>query len=210
MLEFKFGRISADMSSIDCSNDEHINQEFVYIDTNYGVDCPFKNGIYEKLNPKFSNNRSVRRQSEKQIDSDEPCKYLTQTQTLQVGCENQQQYSLRTKLCYPNNNKYEQQLRVQQQEQEGLLNSKNNEINPYAIPTSSKSTTNSYTQLESEINLVCMAHWRHENNIVIVSRTMTNEILCSVSFSHFINDSFSSFFFILLSVSICLDLVRVR
>jgi hypothetical protein len=74
------------------------------------------------------------------------------------------------------------------------LNSNNNEINPYAIPTSSKSTTNSYTQLESEINLVCMAHWRHENNIVIVSRTMTNEMLCSVSLDHFLNDHSDSYF----------------
>jgi len=159
------------MSSIDCSNDEHINQEFVYIDTNYGVDCPFKNGIYEKLNPKFSS-RSVRRQSERQqIELDEPCKYLTQTQTLQVGCENEQQYSLRTKLCYPNNNKYEQiQAQQQQDASKSFLNSNsNNEINEYAIPTSSKSTTNSYTPLESEINLVCMAHWRHESNIVVVS-----------------------------------------
>jgi hypothetical protein len=73
------------------------------------------------------------------------------------------------------------------------LNSNNIEINPYAIPTSSKSTTNSYTQLESEINLVCMGHWRHENNIVIVSRTMTNEMLCSVSFGLFIRRFFSYF-----------------
>ena len=51
-----------------------------------------------------------------------------------------------------------------------------NHVN-YPKPTTSTST---YTQLESEINLVCLAHWKHNGNHVIVSRTMTNEVLCSV------------------------------
>jgi hypothetical protein len=107
-----------------------------------------------------------------QQQQQEPCKYLTQTQTLQIGCQNEQQYSLRTKLCYPN----------QQQQQQN----KNNDYGETVYEQSSdelhddfKSTA--YTQLESEINLVCLAHWRHEGNQIIVSRTMSNEILCSVN-----------------------------
>jgi len=94
----------------------------------------------------------------------EPCKYLTQTQTLQVSCQNDQQYSLRTKLCYPN--------------QQGL-----GQINDPIQNTQ-------YTQIESEINLVCLAHWRHEGNQVIVSRTMSNEILCSVRLMQFYRFNF--------------------
>lgn len=45
-------------------------------------------------------------------------------------------------------------------------------------------TTASYTQIESEINLVCLAFWEQDGNNVVVSRTMSNEILCSIwSFS---------------------------
>jgi hypothetical protein len=105
----------------------------------------------------------------------EPCKYLTQTQTLQVGCISDQQYSLKTKLCYPNHqyNRYDE------------VNDNNNENSqtPFSSSTSSfKLTTTAYTQLESEINLVCLAYWKSDGNHIIVSRTMTNEILCSVSF----------------------------
>ena len=47
-------------------------------------------------------------------------------------------------------------------------------------PVLTTPATAAYTQLESEINLVCLAHWQHEGNHVIVSRTMSNEILCSI------------------------------
>ena len=89
---------------------------------------------------------------------------MTQTQTLQIGCSNEQQYSLRTKLCYPN-----------QLQKDVSIISKSNERR------GSASIANSYTQLESEINLICLAHWNHDNNIVIVSRSMSNDVLCSVS-----------------------------
>lgn len=148
VLEIKFGKISFGNSAIDC-NDNHISQEFVYVDTNYGVKCPLKSGLYEKLDHK--SNRVVQKENK---ESYQACKYLTQTQTLQVGCQNEQQYSLRTKLCYPNQQYKNDQL-------------------------TSPSTT-AYTQLESEINLVCLAHWRQDSNHVIVSRTMSNEILCSI------------------------------
>lgn len=157
----------------------------MYVDTNYGVKCPLKSGIYEKINSKHNSHYVTNKNeyslpsivdveatpAQQQHQSNEPCKYLTQTQTLQVGCLNDQQYSLRTRLCYPNNA-------------------------PTTVDTMTTSKFNSnndrrdyqqtaYTQLESEINLVCLAHWRHYNgDQVIVSRTMSNEILCSVRFFH--------------------------
>ncbi len=143
--------------------------------------CPLNTGIYEKLNPtsKSTPPQQQQRSSTSNFldeydnptksttrNSKEPCKYLTQTQTLQVGCLADQQYSLKTKLCYPNhqldNNSVKEQLDTSTTRQP-------------------QETTTAYTQLESEINLVCLAHWRvGEHNQVIVSRTMTNEILCSV------------------------------
>ena len=84
---------------------------------------------------------------------------MTQTQTLQIGCQDDQQYSLRTKLCYPNQLKIKNDKSTNQQNQ----------------------ASNLYTQLESEINLVCLAHWNYEDNLVVISRSMSNEILCSVS-----------------------------
>lgn len=91
---------------------------------------------------------------------------MTQTQTLQIGCSNDQQYSLRTKLCYPNQNQKE------------IITSSNKNSDVKAPQTS---ISNSYTQLESEINLICLAHWNYDNNIVIISRSMSNDVLCSVS-----------------------------
>lgn len=93
---------------------------------------------------------------------------MTQTQTLQIGCQNDQQYSLRTKLCYPN-----QPSKLYDTEQASA-----NLIDKLSI---TQTATNTYTQLESEINLSCLAHWTHEENIIIISRSMSNEILCSVS-----------------------------
>ena len=151
------------------------------VDTNYGVKCPLKTGLYEKLDSKTNSLHKAlllqqdssqqklypTQQQPPQQQQQEPCKYLTQTQTLQVGCQNEQQYSLRTKLCYPN----------QQSKHEELVAGNQNVAG--APQDSIKNTA--YTQLESEINLVCLAHWRHDGNQVIVSRTMSNEILCSVS-----------------------------
>jgi len=116
-------------------------------------------------------------------DEEEPCKYLTQTQTLQIGCQSDQQYSLRTKLCYPNH-QYNKPIlssssSIQKDDDLSSFNviiENTNHVN-HPKPTTSTST---YTQLESEINLVCLAHWKHNGNHVIVSRTMTNEVLCSV------------------------------
>ena len=178
MLEIKFGKISYGSSVIDCT-DNHISQEFVYVDTNYGVKCPLKNGIYEKLNAKASAHRAAAQlnlitPAINEKNAHEPCKYLTQTQTLQIGCQNEQQYSLRTKLCYPNH----------QANPDG--ESFDSKFVDASISSSSKLTTTAYTQLESEINLVCLAHWRHDGNHVVVSRTMTNEILCSVIFFYFL------------------------
>ncbi|CAF0712059.1 unnamed protein product [Brachionus calyciflorus] len=167
VLEIKFGKISYETSAIDCTDNQYINQEYVYIDTNYGVKCPLKNGIYEKVNSKSANYRSAALiQGPVETPKQEPCKYLTQTQTLQVGCQSDQQYSLRTKLCYPNNQE-EKKVEI------------NDEFSISSLPAS-KQTTTAYTQLESEINLVCLAYWRHDGNHVIVSRTMSNEILCSI------------------------------
>jgi hypothetical protein len=166
VLEIKFGKISYGNSAIECSNN-HISQEFVYVDTNYGVKCPLKTGLYEKLDAKTNSiHRALPLQNRDSAQKQEPyqaCKYLTQTQTLQVGCQNEQQYSLRTKLCYPN-----QQYA--------------NKLDLPAPPNPVTTVTTAYTQLESEINLVCLAHWRQDGNHVIVSRTMSNEILCSVCF----------------------------
>jgi hypothetical protein len=138
------------------------------------VKCPLKNGIYEKLNSKLNYFQQQHRSNLNEYAlpliapaSNEPCKYLTQTQTLQVGCQNEQQYSLRTKLCYPNH-QYNGG-----KHQESITSQSNR-------PLYHQQTTNAYTQLESEINLVCLAHWKHNGNHVIVSRTMSNEILCSV------------------------------
>ena len=160
VLEIKFGKISYSSSAIDCNESNYISQEFVYVDTNYGVKCPLKNGLYEKIDSKTNNlQRALPLQqtppSQTETNYNQACKYLTQTQTLQVGCQNEQQYSLRTKLCYPN-----QQYN--------------------SNPIQSSPSTTAYTQLESEINLVCLAHWRQDGNHVIVSRTMSNEILCSI------------------------------
>ena len=176
VLEIKFGKISYESpSSIDCNDNNHISQEFVYVDTNYGVKCPLQNGIYEKLNPKASMHRSTLSDSDSDSSSSstqrannqqEPCKYLTQTQTLQVGCVSDQQYSLKTKLCYPNHQYSSKYDTIEQHVDEKS--------------PSKLTTTTAYTQLESEINLVCLAYWKHDGNHVIVSRTMTNEILCSV------------------------------
>lgn len=205
VLEIKFGKISYESaSSINCNADEneeivggestsnqdtYISREYVYVDTNYGVKCPLKSGIYEKLNSKqFASSSSSTHQKSSGSEyalpllvapsppttpppaSNEPsCKYFTQTQILQVGCLNEQQYSLRTRLCYPNHQQPtagdssdDQSNRRRSQQQQQVT------------------TTTAYTQLESEINLVCLAHWRHNGNYVIVSRTMSNEILCSV------------------------------
>ena len=137
------------------------------MDTNYGVKCPLKTGLYEKLDAKTNSiHRALPLQNRDSAQKQEPyqaCKYLTQTQTLQVGCQNEQQYSLRTKLCYPN-----QQYA--------------NKLDLPAPPNPVTTVTTAYTQLESEINLVCLAHWRQDGNHVIVSRTMSNEILCSVCY----------------------------
>jgi hypothetical protein len=133
------------------------------VDTNYGVKCPLKAGIYEKLDTKH------RTTQHSQQYQQQPCKYLTQTQTLQIGCQNEQQYSLRTRLCYPNH-QYKQDISLSTMS----VNSDEN------TGSQSKLLTTAFTQLESEINLVCLAHWRHDGNQIIVSRTMSNEILCSV------------------------------
>ncbi len=157
------------------------------VDTNYGVECPLKNGIYEKLNTKSNAYRSLNNFEQITIENDdqneeEPCKYLTQTQTLQIGCQSDQQYSLRTKLCYPNHqyNKHDTSS-----SSSSLLQKDSSPFNIIVdnsnLHQSPKLTTSAYTQLESEINLVCLAHWKHNGNHVIVSRTMTNEVLCSVN-----------------------------
>ena len=166
VLEIQFGKINYETPDIDCSNKEdYISTEYVFVDTNYGVKCPLKPGSYEKLDSKTnslhkalllqkdSKHKFYNKQHEQQ---QQPCKYLTQTQTLKVGCQNEQQYSLRTKLCYPN------------QQQSGVV-------------TDTAIQRTQYTQIESEINLICLAHWKTNGNQIIVSRTMSNEILCSVS-----------------------------
>ena len=132
-------------------------------------------GLYEKLDSKANSIQKALLLQEdskhnfykKEPHKQEPCKYLTQTQTLQVGCQNSEEYSLRTKLCYPN-----------QQD-----SSSTNEL----FSDSSPLQHTQYTQIESEINLVCLAHWKHAGNQVIVSRTMSNEILCSVNLLILIN-----------------------
>ena len=106
----------------------------------------------------------------------QPCKYLTQTQTLHVGCQNDQHYSLRTKLCYPN-----QQFKRENPSPPDTETPPTHQANIYSYSLPSKHSGAAYTQLESEINLVCLAHWEQDGNHVIVSRTMSNEILCSVS-----------------------------
>lgn len=201
VLEIKFGKISYESaSSVKCGNDEdmhehdYISQEYVYVDTNYGVKCPLKTGVYEKLNPKVSNHQKHQRfssnsgsseyslsssQSLSSSTANEPCKYLTQTQTLQVGCQNEQQYSLRTKLCYPNHQYNGRQYN------DAATSADQPKQQPHHHHNQQQPTTTAYTQLESEINLVCLAHWRHNNHHVIVSRTMSNEILCSVKTSTF-------------------------
>jgi hypothetical protein len=146
------------------------------VDTNYGVKCPLKAGIYEKLDTKHRNTHHGTQTQ--QTQQQQPCKYLTQTQTLQIGCQNEQQYSLRTRLCYPNH-QYKHDVSVSTM-------STNSDEN--ASASQSKLLTTAFTQLESEINLVCLAHWRHDGNQIIVSRTMSNEILCSV---------YNEFYFIL-------------
>lgn len=95
--------------------------------------------------------------SEKPIQ--ESCKFLTHTQILQAGCQSPEHYSLRTKLCYPNNQE-------------------NNRHNF----TVSKNSPFSYTQLESEISLSCLAYWNQDGKNVVISRTMSNEIICSIWF----------------------------
>lgn len=164
VLEIKLGKINYETADIDCNDEDYISKEFVFVDTAYGVTCPLKNGLYEKIDAKASSvQKALLVQDDTQFkfhnkrQEQEPCKQFTQTQTLQVGCQNNQQYSLRTKLCYPN-----------QAEQTAD-----------SVPMVSKKPQ--FTQIESEINLVCLAHWKENGNHVIVSRTMANEILCSVS-----------------------------
>ena len=157
---------------------------FSLVDTNYGVKCPLPSGIYEKLGtnkPRSTvldnepDNTDIHPTKQQQ---QQPCKYLTQTQTLQVGCASDQQYSLKTKLCYPNQH---QASAFGTQVHEAASSEKDEEQDDGEQDAQQlRLTTNAYTQLESEINLVCLAHWHHDGNQVIVSRTMTNEILCSV------------------------------
>ena len=94
-------------------------------------------------------------EEEKEVGEGESCKLMRQTQTLQIGCQDEQQYSLRTKLCYPNNQ--------------------------FSKSNRSPSPSTAYTQLESEINLHVLGYWIYEDNFVVISRSMSNEILCSVS-----------------------------
>lgn len=187
--------------------DGYISREYVYVDTNYGVKCPLQSGIYEKLNSKQQNSfQSHTPKHDHQSSSEyalpvviapppqpsittttttnsannnEPCKYLTQTQTLQVGCHNEQQYSLRTRLCYPNQNS----ATITTRTTSTTTNDNDESSTPprHRHSSSSTATATAYTQLESEINLVCLADWTHKGKHVIVSRTMSNEILCSVS-----------------------------
>lgn len=168
VLELKFGRINYDSADIDCNEEDYISKEFVFVDTAYGVTCPLKQGLYEKLDTRSNDiHKALLLQEDSKYkfvnkeryedQSKEPCKYLTQTQTLQVGCQNDQQYSLRTKLCYPN-----QEQRMDNESDSSIQRTQ-------------------YTQIESEIDLVCLAHWKQAGNQIIVSRTMTDEILCSVS-----------------------------
>jgi hypothetical protein len=164
VLEIKLGKINYETPDIDCHDEDYITREFAFVDTAYGVACPLKNGLYEKIDSVKVNNaqKALLLQDDSQYkflskrQDQDPCKQFTQTQTLQVGCQNDQQYSLRTKLCYPN-----------QEEQ--------------TIESSTLAQRPRFTQIESEINLVCLAHWKENGNQVIVSRTMSNEILCSVS-----------------------------
>lgn len=170
-------------------SDSYISREYVYVDTNYGVKCPLKSGLYEKLSSKPTGRHHVMSTSSNEYalpylveptssssstpqphTADEPCKYLTQTQTLQVGCLNEQQYSLRTRLCYPNQNVASDDDASTDTADKSTASGRRGH----------KHSTTAYTQLESEINLVCLADWTHEGNHVIVSRTMSNEILCSV------------------------------
>jgi hypothetical protein len=170
VLELKFGKINYESVDIDCNAEDYIIKEFIYVDTTYGVTCPLKQGLYEKIDTKTNsihralllNDDSKYKYFNKERNQDprskEPCKYLTQTQTLQVGCRSDQQYSLQTKLCYPN----------QEPKQLDLY--------------SASSIQNAqYTQIESEINLVCLAHWKQGGKQIVVSKTMSDEVLCSVS-----------------------------
>ena len=152
------------------------------------MNCPLKNGVYEKLNTKSNAYRSLNNldTTPHQDDAEEePCKYLTQTQTLQIGCQSDQQYSLRTKLCYPNhqyNTVVKESSTLDAHSSLSPSSSCNIVVDASnGVEDVTKSSTTAYTQLESEINLVCLAHWKHNGNHVIVSRTMTNEVLCSVN-----------------------------
>lgn len=214
VLEIRFGKISYESSKVSCDmtdlptnniepndSDAYISREYVYVDTNYGVKCPLKAGIYEKLNSKHQQQQkhhtkhassseyalpiviapsypSTTTPTSSLSSSNEPCKYLTQTQTLQVGCHSEQQYSLRTRLCYPNQ-------QASSNNNDETSDDETDTVNPKRRGSSSsgggqRQSTTAYTQLESEINLVCLADWTHNGNHVIVSRTMSNEILCSV------------------------------
>ena len=108
-----------------------------------------KGNIYRKQLNSQTNNDRIKL-------NEENCKFQTQTQTLQIGCQDEQQYSLRTKLCLPSTNKLKQ-----------------NKI---------EESLNAYTQLESEITLHVLGYWNYDDNFVVISRSMSNEILCSVSF----------------------------
>ncbi len=117
-----------------------INNQFfsLLVDTSIGVPCPFNGNIYDK----HYENPNANDQS--------PCKYL-QSQILQIGCQNTQQYSLKTKLCYKK-----------------------------AATTIQQEPSTSITQLESEINLICLAYWYFNEYVILMSKTMTNDVLCSV------------------------------
>ena len=128
------------------------------MDTSYGISCPFKGSVFRKLT-NLQTNEAI------EEAFDQPCKLMTQTQTLQIGCQNDQQYSLRTKLCYPN------QFKFSSDKSANLIN---------------KLDSSAYTQLESEINLICLAHWSHDDNLVVISRSMSNDVLCSVSRHNFL------------------------
>lgn len=148
VLELKLSKLSYDLSNVDCHNIDHY--ELVYIDTSFGITCPFKGQVFSQI--KYPLNEIPQ------------CKYATQTQLLKIGCSNEQQYSLRTSLCYPNRGIIAHRLQ--------------NDV--------STSATSLYTQLESEINLSCLAYWplnNHnsiENTLFLVSRSMSNEIICSI------------------------------
>lgn len=158
---------------LDCESENFTIQDFVYgnktckkyfilnflkVDTNYGVQCPMISGIYKRITSKVINQKSSKPLKQQlTMKTQESCKYFTQTHTLQVGCQSSDKYSLKTKLCYPNN--------------------QDDKKNDFSV---SVETLASYTQLESEINLVCLAYWNQDGNNIVISRTMSNEILCSI------------------------------